>query len=398
MVQESTARPIKVGLLWHSANSGNLGVGALTIANLAIVREVAAELGFELEPTIIGMRDGGAPYVPDDEARRFPVTFRSLLSPSGCWAVIGRQDCMLDIGAGDSFADIYGPKRFGFLWLTKVFSLLRRKPLLLSPQTIGPFSRSPYKELARFALERADAVIVRDAASFEFLQTIAPKAKGVLAVDVAFALPFEDQGLRTAPRAPLNVGVNVSGLLLAEAESGRNRFGLEVDYASLMRRLVGDLCARDDVQVHLVTHANGGAGDLDDDGWATSKFAAEFPKAYRVPDFTGPVEAKSYISGLDFLVAGRMHACIAAYSSGTPVVPVAYSRKFSGLFDMLDYRWLVPVRGMSTDEALDYLHRCIGDRRLLASDAVEGMKRVSALLDNYRNELRALFKSLGARR
>jgi hypothetical protein len=50
---------------------------------------------------------------------------------------------VLDIGAGDSFTDIYGPKRFAYLWLTKAMAIARRRPLVLSPQTIGPFSKAP---------------------------------------------------------------------------------------------------------------------------------------------------------------------------------------------------------------------------------------------------------------
>jgi len=50
------------------------------------------------------------------------------------------------------------------------------------------------------------------------------------------------------------------------------------------------------------------------------------------PFFYSPVEAKSYISGLDLLVELRMHFCIAAYSSGVPVFPLAYSQTFKGHF------------------------------------------------------------------
>src|SRR3546814_5142573 len=69
------------------------------------------------------------------------------------------------------------------------------------------------------------------------------------------------------------------------------------------------------------------------------------------------------MSSLDYLVAGRMHACIAAFSSGTPVMPVAYSRKFSGLFGTLGYDFLLPVRGMDTQAALDFLMEGLGKRR-----------------------------------
>src|SRR3546814_3014258 len=113
----------------------------------------------------------------------------------------------------------------------------------------------------------------------------------------------------------LRVCVNVSGLLRGEAESGRNRFGLEVQYGELMRAFVRGLTARKDVEVHLISHATSNRDVRDDDGQAADRFAAEFPGTIRVPDFAGPCEAKSYISSLDYLVAGRMHACIAAFSS-----------------------------------------------------------------------------------
>src|SRR3546814_15504496 len=54
----------------------------------------------------------------------------------------------------------------------------------------------------------------------------------------------------------------------------------------------------------------------------------------------------------------------AAFSSGTPVMPVAYSRKFSGLFGTLGYDFLLPVRGMDTQAALDFLMEGLGKREI----------------------------------
>ena len=392
-----SASEIKIGLLWHSASSGNLGVGALTLANLEIARGVAEDMGLTPHFHVIGMRDGEARYLPPEAAEVFVVDARSLISPGGAWKVLNAQDCVLDIGGGDSFADIYGMKRYIFVWLTKMQALLGGTPLLLSPQTIGPFTKTPYKQMARVALNGAVSVIARDKISLEFLHALAPKAHGVLSVDVAFALPYQDRSAeRGGPR--LRVGINVSGLLMNEATSGRNRFGLDLDYASLTRRLLAELTRRPDVEVHLVTHVTeADYTSWENDGAACDRLAEAFPSVIRAPDFPGPSEAKSYISSLDFLVAGRMHACIGAFSSGVPVAPIAYSRKFAGLFGMLNYPWMVPVRGMDEDGALAFIMDCLDRRAELAKAEAEGMIMAASLLEAYRAELRKLFAAAARR-
>lgn len=52
-------------------------------------------------------------------------------------------------------------------------------------------------------------------------------------------------------------------------------------------------------------------------------------------------------------MGARMHSTIAAFSSGVPVVPMAYSRKFNGLFiDTLNYNHLVDLK---TDAEVDIM-------------------------------------------
>ncbi|MFC3441160.1 polysaccharide pyruvyl transferase family protein [Sphingobium rhizovicinum] len=384
------AAPVRVGLLWHSVSSGNLGVGALTIGNITLARQVATEMGLTPQFTVMSMRDGDAPPLLRGEVDTYVIDSKAMLTPGGFWKAVGSVDCVLDIGAGDSFADIYGPKRFGFMWLTKMMAIARKVPLVLSPQTIGPFTGKVYRALASVAMGRSTAVLARDQQSLDFTLALAPQAKAALSVDVAFVLPFEDRS--TERRGPkLRIGVNASGLLFHQAETGTNRFGLGYDYARFTRDLLTRLCARDDVEVHLVPHATSNGDPTDDDGRLADRLVAEFPKAVRVPNFTGPSEAKSYISSLDFLVAGRMHACIGAFSSGTPVVPVAYSRKFSGLFGLLDYDHVLPMTITDPAAAVDFVFQGLSKRTTLSDDAAQGMKKVQSLLDVYRSALKDVF-------
>ena len=383
---------LRVGLLWHSLRAGNLGVGALTLANMAIVRDVAKDLGVDVRFVVISMREGFTESIAPD-VEQFEIDTRSLLKPSGYARLLDRLDCVIDIGAGDSFTDIYGAKRFAFLWLSKFIAQSKGKPLIFAPQTIGPFTKPAYKPFARKVMRDAAAVVARDRTSLQAVNDIAPGADAHLAVDVAFMLPFEDRS-HERRAGKTRVGINASGLLCHQAESGQNRFGLSYDYLALQRRLIEHWQGGEGVEVHLITHANSAGDKRDDDGHRADLLAKEFPGTVRVPNFAGPSEAKSYISSLDFLVAGRMHACIGAFSSLTPVVPIAYSRKFAGLFDLLGYPWYTPVTGMDGDAAFAFVLDAFARRDTLRTDEQAGLAKVDALMDGYRDVVRREFGAL----
>jgi colanic acid/amylovoran biosynthesis protein len=388
----SSPPPVRIGLLWHSATSGNLGVGALTVANMAIVAQAARDVGLEPHFTLLSMRDGDCPPLVGDDVPIVIMTMRSLLDPRQYKAVVRGLDVVIDIGAGDSFADIYGAKRFFMIWMSKWIAVRSAKPLILAPQTIGPFTRAPYIALAACIMNRALAVVARDRQSLKVAQKFAPKTQSLLAADVAFSLPFTNRSAERGGARP-RVGVNVSGLLFAQAESGENRFGLSIDYAAFVRGLIAALLARGDVEVLLITHAISGGDASDDDDAIADRMAAEFPAAVRVPSFTHPSEAKSFISSLDLLVASRMHACIGAFSAGVPVMPVAYSRKFDGVFGLLGYAHGVPVTGLDADSAIARVLDALDRRDALAADIARGMTEVDALLENYRALLRTTLKA-----
>ena len=386
---------INIALLWHSTRASNLGVGALTVANMALAREAAAAVGLTPHFTVIGPGEVGPVYVSGPDVDALELDTRTMISPAGYWRAIGAADVVLDIGAGDSWADIYAKKRFAYLWATKMAAIARRRPLIFSPQTIGPFSPGPLKSLAAMAQRGATAIVARDPQSFAVAREMSPDAHVIEAVDVAFALPFDRAPTRThgAPR----VGINASGLLFNGGYGGGNDYGLDVDYAALTRAMITGFQA-EGAMVELITHVNAPHIPRDDDGAVADKLAREFPGTIRVPDFPSPSAAKGYISGLDFLVAGRMHACIAAFSSGVPVVPVAYSRKFSGLFDgVLGYKHQVPVKGLTTDQALAYTLDKFRDRDALAAEIARANDGVRARLDRYTALLRDVFAEAAGR-
>ncbi len=386
-------RRLDIGLLWHSDRSGNLGVGALTVGNIALVRQVAAEQGIEPRFVIVGFNDRGASYINDADVRFSPVGARALPALA---ATLGRLDCILDIGGGDSFTDIYPLKRYAWIVVSKVIAIAQRVPLVFSPQTIGPFQggsrvKRQLNAAARWTMRRANAVVVRDAKSAEAVRALVPGVEPVYAVDVAFALTFTPPPPRSGrPR----IGLNVSGLLWNGGHTGKGEFSLGYDYKALMTGVIEALLARGDVTVELIAHVNDKVLVHEDDGAVADALAATYPALVRVPDFVSPSAAKSHIAGLDAVVGARMHACIAAFSSGVPVVPVSYSRKFEGLFGSLNYHRLVPFTGMGTEAALAFILAALDDRAVVKDEVAAGLRQVEARLEAYREVLRALFRSL----
>ena len=380
---------VRIGLLWHSDRSGNLGVGALTVGNIALARGVSADLGIVPEFVILGFADRGTPYLAGADLAFEPFGTRTL--PRFARA-IGGCDVVLDIGAGDSFTDIYPLKRFAWIVLSKVAAIRRRVPLVLSPQTIGPFrgetaAKRALGRLAVWTMRRARAVTVRDDRSRDAVRDLTG-IEPVYAVDVAFALPWTPAVRTPGPR---RIGINVSGLLWRGGYTGKGEFNLGYDYRALMTALIEALLAAGDCTVELICHVNGERGAADDDGAVADELKATYPALVRVPDFASPSAAKSHISGLDALIAARMHACIAAFSSGVPVVPVSYSRKFEGLFGSLGYTHLVPCTGMATDAALSLITAALADPAPLAAAVAAGLTQVEARLDAYRDVLRRVF-------
>ena len=129
--------------------------------------------------------------------------------------------------------------------------------------------------------------------------------------------------------------------------TGKNEFGIKADYPALIRELIG-FFQGEGAEVHLVAHVLPETAErthLEDDTAANAQLSEEFPGVVEAPRFTTPSEAKSYIAGLDFFMGARMHACIAAFSAGVPVVPMAYSRNSRGCSarSATTARWTAPA-------------------------------------------------------
>jgi len=289
----------------------------------------------------LGVRNSRRWYRRESWARiRFDQTLGGLGNP-----VAGRlagADAVADLSGGDSFTDLYGPQRLETICAPKEAALRARRPLVLLPQTFGPFTTPGGRLKAETIVRQTSLAYSRDSWSHaRLLELAGPDADHSRlreGVDVAFGLQPQEPSQDTVARfnslaGEVLAGVNVSGLLRDERAGGR--FGLAGDYLRTMTDLVKALVASGAVVV-LVSHVHGSDPREGDaaavDRVVTALDEGERRRVWRLDPTLRAAQLKWCIARMDWFSGSRMHATIAALSSGVPAFGYAYSDKARGVF------------------------------------------------------------------
>jgi colanic acid/amylovoran biosynthesis protein len=422
-VERESLSPVHLSIFGAPIATGNLGLSALGLATLYEIDRRVPEVFFTLFDHGRGVRAlmeciNGRGVRGEERgawiSRRiyrgeslWTMRAASRLAP---WSndnirAIDSSAGILDISGGDSFSDLYGRKQLNLVLLPKQIALQRRRPLILLPQTYGPFSEQRAARQAIAVLGAADQVWARDRSSYDWLQEFMGSRfdpeKHRSGVDVAFALPPRDPGPRIGEvggwfrdENPV-IGINISGLLAMEG-SGR-RFGLIADPLEAMVRLVKRFLSDTDLRVLLVPHVRGNGVESDDAACARVLATVDSPSrlACLPPGLTAD-ETKHVIAQLAWFAGARMHATIAALSSRVPVAAVAYSDKFQGVFDACGVgERVLDARRLTTEELSEAMFAAWGDRRRDAEVLTDTLPCVEAMVARQFDELVAL---LAARR
>jgi colanic acid/amylovoran biosynthesis protein WcaK/AmsJ len=316
----------RVLVMWADNSAANLGLRVLASGNAALLTQASGEA------LDVDYQDFG----PGDSLVSFGT--RSILRD------IGRRNgpiktklrgytMILDTGAGDSFADIYGFKRLAFIayahWMMRRLHL----PLVLGPQTIGPFNTVIGRMIARRSLRQAALVMTRDDASAKYAEQTLGRRVDVVGTDVVFMLPTSAQPTRSR-----DVILNVSGLLWFGDDHVDSQY-----YREQVRSFV-EAIESSGRTVSLLAHVvNSSQGNDDIDAIKSVASTLSRPDIeLLIPRDLG--EARSYIASGTFLVGARMHACLNALSQGVPAIPWAYSRKFEPLLSAVGWPHVLDLR------------------------------------------------------
>lgn len=392
---------MKIGILGLDFNSGNKGCEALAYGFLEILNSIVEKEGKTAEVYLLqklptkqyiqskcSFQKIKDCYNPKYFYNKLNINIIFLAHTSRKIFFnfkIKSMDFVIDFTGGDSFSDIYGLSRFYERTRFKECIMKHNVPLVLGSQTIGPFENKDAKKLAVKVIKQSLKVFARDELSQKYAEKISGR-KVILTTDVAFALPYSKVQFSSKR---IKIGFNPSGLLWHGGYSGDNQFNLMVDYKEYCRKVLEYLTKDDRYEVHLILHSfeDNNTNIADNDLVPAKILHEEYNKTVISPFFDSCIDAKSYISGMDILIGARMHATIGAFSAGVPVIPFAYSRKFQGLFNSLEYQYIVDAKFVSTEIAIKNTLEWIEKKEILKDNMKMGKQLINKKLQIFKDEL-----------
>ena len=391
---------MRIGIMGAPINNSNHGCVALLYSLVHILSKIEKEEQEEFKYVIFDWKYNEesiqmmseqlnidntkiiyAPYVMINDPIRLVYHMRDYFRMRNA---IRKCDCIIDVTEGDSFSDIYGDA-----WLsgrTRVKLLVEKLgvPLILAPQTYGPYLKEQNKILAQRSIKGARAVMTRDRQSQELVKSIAG-VDSVYTTDLAFALPYTDYKIENTDK--IKIGLNASNLLYFSSEMKERKFKLSVDYKKYLEGLMDRIYESDKYEVYFISHVDG-------DYEVHEILKEKYPNSHLLPMFKNPVEAKSCISKMDIFIGGRMHGTIAAFTCEVACIPNAYSPKFAGLFKSVGYDTIVDLTALSTDAAIEKTMLYIGEYKKLNSEIKSCMIKNEEVIQGTKKYLKIYLKLL----
>lgn len=233
------------------------------------------------------------------------------------------------INGGDGFSDIYNTQTFLSRLKEIRIAMQRNIPLIMLPQTIGPFEHPQNRKIADKILRYANKIFVRDDKFVPELNKMGLKYEQTK--DLSAYMQPEPWNIDIKPKS---IGINVSGL--AYSNSFRTLSGQFDAYPELIDRLICHFRDKGHT-VYLIPHSyHYGIPEPNNDDMvacraAYEKLSDKSNVVFVDKDLISP-QVKYVISKMSFFIGTRMHANFAAIYSGVPVFGLAYSYKFDGAF------------------------------------------------------------------
>lgn len=231
-----------------------------------------------------------------------------------------------------------------------------KKPLVMFPNTVGPFRTRLGLLMSKLALNNFDYIIIRDSVSFKALKKLGVVPKMTLTSDAAL-LFSADTSVQAQKFSSPSVGVSIGVYNQSLTEKDFERFLDE--NASALDRII-ELY---DFDICFFPHFISG---FENDDLAVSKSVMGKMKNHsraRVFKIDSLDEFKLSLEQMNLLITSKMHPMVLATSGYVPTVCMAYDHKQTGFLSDLGLTdYLIPLKDVDSEKIVSRVGKIIKDK------------------------------------
>jgi len=239
------------------------------------------------------------------------------------------------------------------------------KPVVMFPNSVGPFRTWIGRFLSRLSLNSCDYILIRDPISYGIVDEVGIRASKVLTYDTA--LLYHHSGKETVddiarPVIGISAGIYGQSLSAAEVEN----------YIVAHARALDTAVEKHGFSVMFLPHYISGF-ELDDSDVSESivrrmrhKHRAKIIRTNSVAEF------KLLLNRMDMVISSKMHPAILAMTGYVPVLCISYDHKQTSFFQRLNMsECILNIRDVSYERLLFKIDAIWDKRGALA----ESLKR-----------------------
>jgi polysaccharide pyruvyl transferase WcaK-like protein len=206
-----------------------------------------------------------------------------------------------------------------------------RKPVVLFPNSVGPFRTCVGRFMAKLSLNSCDYLLIRDPISYGIVEKMKLKTAKILTYDTA---------LLFNPQSALPSSVNLPSELVIGVSAGV--------YSNSMNKA--------DVENYIVAHARALDAAIEKHGFTVAflphyisgfsgddlEISRKIVEKMRHKEHTKIIvtdnvpEFKALLNQMSMVISSKMHPAILAVSAFVPVLSIVYDHKQTGFFQRLD--------------------------------------------------------------
>lgn len=323
--------------------------------------------------------------------RAFHLNIRGFTKKQ-VWEEYCESDIVI-VGLNGTFTTLYGVAGFILNFYSIFLAKLLKKPVVVYAASIEPFKNKLFEILARFILNKADLITLREEQSYEYLRKIGVNKPPVhVTTDLAFLLqPAGPERVREtmsaegisrnkAPLIGMTVSQGASYWAFPQLKNSEQRYS---KYIEIMAQVVDYLVNEFHATIVFIPHS---VSPYSEDRDVGTDIYDEVRNKHKVKvlinDYTA-AEIKGIISQCDLLIGARTHSVIAAISMCIPSILMAGSVHKPGIMtEILDGGKWVYNETLDFNALISKINELWAERRKIKEDLkpkVESVKERALL-------------------